>query len=591
MKKGSIETIKGSLVIGSGIKDISVGEVVEVGNERLLGETIIVSEDKFFVQVYEDTRFLKVGEPIFATGRKLVAELGPGILNNVFDGVERPLNELINQSGNFVKRGIKVNSLDRNKKYEFKPLVEKGSFVGENDIIGYVKENSAIEHKILVPYGIKGRVVSIEEGEFRIDEEIAKIEIEKSKKIVGINMIQYWPVREQRPFKERLELNEPIITGQRVIDIFFPLPKGGSACIPGGFGTGKTVLLQTLAKWSDVDIIIYVGCGERGNEICEILTEFPELKDPRTNKKLMERTTIIANTSNMPVVARETSVYMGITIAEYFRDQGYNVALMADSTSRWAEAIREIAGRLGEMPAEKGYPAYLQNKIAEFYERAGRFKCIGNPERVGSVSIIGAVSPPGGDFNEPVTIHTLRFTGVFWALDTELAYSRHFPAINWLKSYSLYKLKFSTAFLESGSEYIKNVKSYWENIIKGFEEMRNEAMRILTEASEIEAMARVVGEGALPDEQRVILLSGEILKEGFLRQSAYSEVDSFCPPEKQVLLLKIFLKFHKKISQMVEKGVEFEKIRNLQIIEKLKRLKEEAKIEKIIEVEKEIDKL
>lgn len=582
---GEIYSIKGSLVVGSGIKDIKIGEVVEIGEERIIGEVVKISGEKFFVQVYESVSMLRCKEKIYATGKMLVAELGPGLVSNVFDGIERSLINL----KEFIERGFKVFPLERKKKWKFKPIVEKNSYVNYNDVIGIVQETSLIKHKILVPFGIKGKVVEIEEGEFRIEDTIAKVKDENGK-VNEIKMYQQWPIRIQRPFKERLPLNFPMITGQRVIDVFFPIAKGGSACIPGGFGTGKTVLLQTLTKFSDVDLVVYVGCGERGNEICELLTEFPEFKDPRTNEPLMDKSIIIANTSNMPVVAREASVYIGATLAEYFRDMGLHVALFADSTSRWAEALREISGRLGEMPAEKGYPAYLPNKIAEFYERAGYFKCLGNPERIGSLTVIGSVSPPGGDFNEPVTIHTLRFTGTFWALDTELAYSRHFPAINWLKSYSLYNLKFSSSFIESQSQYEKNLESFWKEILDNFDSYKNKALNILSEASELESIARVIGEASLPDDQRVILLAGEIIKEGFLRQNAYSEKDAYCDPKKQVLLLKLLIDFIEKAYNLVKSGMEYEKISKLDIVEKLKRIKEED-ISEIEKTFKEIEKL
>ncbi|MCP8313169.1 MAG: V-type ATP synthase subunit A, partial [archaeon] len=438
MRKGEIERITGSVIIASGIEDVSIGEVVEVGEEGLVGEVIRIDESGklFTIQVYETTSGIRPGEKVVATGKRLVAELGPGLLNNVYDGIERPLEEIIRLQGPLIGRGIKVNSLSRKAKWLFKPTVKTETMVSEGDIIGEVDETQAIKHKILVPIGVKGEIVKIEEGEFNVDDDIAIIKSNGEK--AGLKMFQEWPVRIPRLYDERLPLTTPLITGQRVIDTFFPVSKGGAACIPGGFGTGKTVMLHQLAKWSEAKVVVYIGCGERGNEMCEVLTDFPELKDPRTGRPLMERTILIANTSNMPVSAREASIYMGVTMAEYYRDMGYDVGLMADSTSRWAEALREISGRLEEMPVEQGYPAYLPDRVAEFYERAGRVKVLGKPGREGSVTLMGAVSPPGGDFNEPVTIHTLRFTGVFWALDAELAYSRHFPAINWLRSYSLY---------------------------------------------------------------------------------------------------------------------------------------------------------
>jgi V/A-type H+-transporting ATPase subunit A len=388
-------------------------------------------------------------------------------------------------------------------------------------------------------------------------------------------MMQEWPVRSPRPFANRLSMEKPLITGQRVVDVFFPIAKGGTASVPGGFGTGKTVILHQMAKWSDANVIVYIGCGERGNEICEVVTDFPELKDPKTGLPLMERTILIANTSNMPVAAREASIYMGITLGEYYRDMGYDVALMADSTSRWAEALREISGRLEEMPSEKGYPAYLPDRIAEFYERAGRVETMGKPDRTGSVTVVGAVSPPGGDINEPVTIHTLRFTGVFWALDTELAYSRHFPAINWLRSYSLYSRQLTQSWAHSFSAHVKELTGWWGEKIPRFEELRTTALDLLSESAEIESIARIIGETALPDDQRLILLTAELIKEGFLRQSAFDEVDSFCEPSKQALLLKMILDFHKKVQILVKKRVPMEKLADLPIIAGMKRIKED----------------
>jgi V/A-type H+-transporting ATPase subunit A len=601
MRKGEIERITGSVVIASGIPDISIGEVVEVGEEGLIGETIRIDESgRFFtVQVYETTSGIRPGEKVVATGKRLVAELGPGLLNNVFDGIERPLEEIIRLQGPLIGRGIKVNSLSRENKWFFKPTVKPGTMVSEGDIIGEVEETKAIKHKIMVPIGVRGEIVKIEEGEFKVDDDIAIIK--KNEEKIGLKMYQEWPVRIPRPYSERLPLTMPLITGQRVIDTFFPVSKGGAACIPGGFGTGKTVMLHQLAKWSEAKVVVYIGCGERGNEMCEVLTDFPELKDPRTGRPLMERTILIANTSNMPVSAREASIYMGVTMAEYYRDMGYDTGLMADSTSRWAEALREISGRLEEMPVEQGYPAYLPDRIAEFYERAGRVKVLGKPEREGSVTIMGAVSPPGGDFNEPVTIHTLRFTGVFWALDAELAYSRHFPAINWLKSYSLYSSRLTDGLtlapkLESISQYSHKVLDWWRETFEAFPEYRGEALTILSTAAEIESIARIIGESALPDDQRLILLTAELLREGFLRQHAYHEVDAFCEPEKQALLLRMIIDFHKKAKNLILSRVPIDRIRSLPQISKMIRVKEEAKelsvIEKLMdEIMGELDKI
>ena len=591
LRVGEIERITGSVIVASGVKDIEIGEVVEVGEEGLIGEVIRLGEDTFTVQVYESTSGLKPGEKVVATGKRLVAELGPGLLTSIFDGVERPEDKLLEISGPFITRGIKVNALPRDKKWYFKPVVKKGDKVGPGDVIGEVQETRAIIHKVMIPPDIReGEIVKIEEGEFTVEETIAIVKVNGEER--EIKLMQEWPVRVPRPFKRRLPLERPLITGQRVIDIFFPIAKGGAAAIPGGFGTGKTVMLHQLAKWSDANVVVYIGCGERGNEMCEVLTEFPELKDPRTGLPLMERTVLIANTSNMPVSAREASIYMGVTIAEYYRDMGYDVALMADSTSRWAEALREISGRLEEMPSERGYPAYLPDRIAEFYERAGRVIPLGKPEREGSVSIIGAVSPPGGDFNEPVTIHTLRFTGVFWALDKELAFSRHFPAIHWLKSYSLYSRSILSAWAKSFSQYAKDLEKWWGRKFIDIGEYREKALNLLAEATEIESIARIIGEKALPDDQRLILLTAEVLKEGFLRQNAFDEVDSFCSPEKQVYLLKIMIDFHEKAYRLVKAGVPIERILDLPQIAKMKRVKEDRReMEAVVELEKEIDKV
>ncbi len=560
-RKGYIISISGPVVAARGIPDIKIGEVVYVGNERLLGEVVRVSQERFMVQVYEDTSGIKPNEPVFASGKLLVAELGPGLMSTVFDGVQRPLKNILELVGPFVRRGVKVNALPRDKKWHFIPKVKVGDKVESGDIIGMVQETSLIEHKIMVPVGISGTIKRIEEGDFTVEETVAVLESDGRE--IELNMIQEWPVRTPRPYKERLSSEVPLIIGQRVIDTFFPVAKGGAAAIPGGFGTGKTVTLHKVAMYSDSQIVIYIGCGERGNEIAEMLKEFPELIDPRSGKPIMERSIIIANTSNMPVSAREASIYMGITIAEYYRDMGYDVTLIADSTSRWAEALREISGRLGEMPVERGYPAYLPDRIAEFYERGGRVKAMGKPDRTGSVTVLGAVSPPGGDFNEPVTIHTLRFVGTMWALDPELAYRRHFPAINWLRSFS---------------QYADIVERWWvKNIAKDFPQYRRKALRLLTVSSEIEAIASVVGEGALPDDQRLILLAAEILKEGFLRQTALSGEDVFCYPEKQYWLLKMMVDFFDKSYELIRKRVSVEEIVKLPEIYEMMRVKEDER--------------
>lgn len=576
MKTGEIERITGSVVTATGLKDVYMGEVMNVGDEGLVGEVIRLSEENFTMQVYETTSGLKPGEKVTATGKMLVAELGPGLLMDVMDGIERPLETILKQQGPFLTRGIKINALPRNKKWQFDPTTKKSETVEEGDVLGEVEETRMIIHKIMVPPGMRGKLVEVHSGKFTVEEPVAVLEVNGQKK--ELTMTQEWPVRSPRPFKSRLTLDKQLITGQRVIDVLFPIAKGGTASIPGGFGTGKTVTLQQMIKWSDADVTVYVGCGERGNEICEVITDFPELIDPKTRLPLMERTIIIANTSNMPVSAREASIYMGITVGEYYRDMGYHVALVADSTSRWAEALREISSRLGEMPSEKGYPAYLAGRIGEFYERAGRVEVSGKPHREGSITVVGAVSPPGGDFNEPVTISTARFTGVFWALDTDLAYSRHFPAINWIQSYSLYARQLAGNWAQTFSQlkaYSKKTEMFWEEKFPAFDRLRSTALDLLTKSAEIEAIARVIGETTLPDDQRLILLTAQLIKEGFLKQNAYDEIDSFCHPFKQVSLLSMILRFHVKAEALIEKQVPIEKLIDLPIISKMKRIKED----------------
>ncbi len=561
LRKGEIEKVSGSVVVASGIEDVVLGEVVEVGYERLIGEVVNVSKSYFTVQVYEATSGLRPGEPVYATGKLLVAELGPGLMSTIFDGIQRPLESVLVKVGPFIKRGVKVNALPRDREWHFKPTVEVGSKVGGGDVLGEVQETSLVAHRVMVPPDVSGEVVEIEEGEYRVDEPVAVVETGSGE--VEVAMMQEWPVRVPRPFRERLPCEVPLITGQRVIDTFFPIAKGGAACIPGGFGTGKTVTLHKIAMYSDSEIVIYIGCGERGNEMAELLKEFPRLVDRRSGKYIIERSIMIANTSNMPVSAREASIYMGVTMAEYYRDMGYHVTLIADSTSRWAEALREISGRLGEMPVERGYPAYLPDRLAEFYERAGRVKCLGRPDREGSVTIVAAVSPPGGDFNEPVTVHTLRFVGAMWALDTDLAYRRHFPAINWLRSFS---------------QYVDIVGRWWTaNVSKDFLRYRRRALRLLAVASEIEAIASIVGESALPDDQRLVLLTAELLKEGFLRQTALEGEDVFCVPRKQFLLLKMIMDFHDVAYELVKGRVPVDEIASLPSVMAIMRVKEDER--------------
>jgi V/A-type H+-transporting ATPase subunit A len=585
---GEIERITGSVITATGIEDIYIGEVVQVGDQNLIGEVIRIIENKFTVQVYEPTSGLKPGQKVTATGQRFVAELGPGLLMNVFDGMERPLERILEVKGAFIERGVKVNRLARDKRWHFTPTLQVGSMVKEGDVLGEVPETRPIVHKIMVPPGISGRVKEIFSGDFTVKEPVAVIARDGNE--TEIHLMHEWPVRTPRPFESRLALDRHLITGQRVIDVFFPIAKGGAASIPGGFGTGKTIMLHQLSKWSDANVIVYIGCGERGNEICEIITDFPKLTDPRNGFPLMERITMIANTSNMPVAAREASIYMGITIAEYYRDMGYHVAVMADSTSRWAEALREISGRLEEMPSERGYPAYLSERIAEFYERAGRVEALGEPRREGSVTVIGAVSPPGGDFNEPVTIHTSRFTGVFWALDADLAYSRHFPAVNWMKSYSLYTRQLRASWTQVFTPHMKGLTEWWQEKFPTLEKLRRTSLELLNKASEIEAIARIMGETSLPDDQRLILHTSELMKEGFLKQNAYDVVDSFCPPEKQVLLLDMILDFYSKAQVLIQNKVPIEKFIELPFISRMKRIQEDRGEEMaVLQLIKEID--
>jgi len=508
----------------------------------------------------------------------LSVELGPGLLTNIYDGIQRPLPAIQKKTGEFITRGVEAPALDRNKKWHFKPKLKAGDVVSGCDIIGEVKETSIITHKIIIPPNISGKIISIEkEGDYTIVDDIAVISTENSD--IKLQMMQKWPVRKPRPVAKKYDPTLPLITGQRIIDTFFPVAKGGTAAIPGGFGTGKTVMLHQLAKWSDAQVVVYVGCGERGNEMTEVLQEFPELEDPKTGKPLMDRTVLIANTSNMPVAARDASVYTGITIAEYYRDMGYDVALMADSTSRLAEAMREISGRLEEMPGEEGYPAYLASRLAEFYERSGRVKLLGSEDREGSISVIGAVSPPGGDFSEPVAQNTLRIVKVFWALDADLADKRHFPSINWLKSYSL---------------YLNEIEAWWKKEIgEDWLKLRNKAMILLQKESELQEIIKLVGPDALPSKERALLESARMIREDFLQQSAFHEVDTFCPSKKQYEMLRVILKFSDLIQEAVLKNVHIDDIINLKSRENLARMKTISNKDferKLKEIEKEIEK-
>ncbi|MDF2957025.1 MAG: Archaeal/vacuolar-type H+-ATPase catalytic subunit A/Vma1 [Candidatus Alkanophagales archaeon MCA70_species_1] len=556
-EKGVIIRIAGPLVVAERMKGCKMYEVIRVGEERLLGEVIRLEGDKAYIQVYEDTTGLKPGEPVFRTGAPLSVELGPGILKNFYDGVQRPLEVIKSMAGDYITRGIEAPALDPDVKWDFKPVAEEGKNVTGGDILGEVPETKVIVHKVLVPPGVSGKLVEIKEGKFTVNDVIAVVETDGEEK--ELTMKQRWPVRRGRPYKEKLDPTEPLLTGQRIFDTFFPVAKGGTAAIPGGFGTGKTVMQHQLARWANSQIIVYIGCGERGNEMTEVLEDFPELIDPYTGEPLMERSTLIANTSNMPVAAREASVYTGITLAEYYRDMGYDVAIQADSTSRWAEAMREISGRLEEMPGEEGFPAYLAARLSEFYERAGRVKVLGSDERIGSVTVVGAVSPPGGDFSEPVTQNTLRVVSVFWALDSSLADRRHFPAINWLRSYSLY--------VDDLREW------YTRNVAEDFMQQRDEMMAILQREAELQEIVQLVGADALPERERELLEVARMIREDFLAQNAYHEVDTYCSLEKMYLMAKVILEFHKEAQKAIDAGVRIEKIQEMSIKDEIARMK------------------
>ncbi|HUS77157.1 MAG TPA: V-type ATP synthase subunit A [Patescibacteria group bacterium] len=562
--EGTIERINGSLVVAKFNEEPKIGDLIEVGNLRLMGEIVRLSADTAYIQCFEVTSGIRPGEPVIDTGRPLVAELGPGIMGAIVDGVERSETQLWELTGPFVSRGTNIVPINREKVWSFKATVKPGDEVIGGDIIGTVQETPSFEHRVMVPPNQSGTIKSIKSGDFTVEDVVG--ELETSSGVVPLSMMQIWPVRIRRPIKERLPLEQPLITGQRVVDTFFPVAKGGAAAIPGGFGTGKTVTLQQISKWSDADIIIVIGCGERGNEMADVVANFPKLEDPRSGRRLIERTVIVANVSNMPVSAREASIYMGVTLGEYYRDMGYDVAVMADSTSRWAEALRDISGRLEEIPAEAGFPAYLSDRIAQIYERAGRVVTLGSGRNMGSLTLLGAVSPPGGDFSEPVTTHTLRYIGTFWALDTELAYRRHFPAINWLRSF--------TRYMEVAARWWSQFNPEWESV-------RAQALRLLEEASEIEETARIIGEKALPDEQRLVLLMAEMLREGFLVQNAFHEVDTYCEAEKQSALLKVIIDFYNSVEPLIRAGVPIEKIREMDVVTELLRLKERQGTEPI----------
>lgn len=557
MDKGEIIKVSGPLVIAKGMQSADMFDVVKVSGAGLIGEIIEMRGDEASIQVYEETTGLGPGEPVVTTGAPLSVELGPGLIENIFDGIQRPLNEMVKIAGTNISKGIIVNSLSREKKWYFKPVVKKGDFVIAGDIIGTVQETEVFLHRIMVPHGKSGKVKEINEGEYTLEDTVCVLSTDDDD--LSLSMLQKWPVRKGRPYKEKLPPNLPFISGQRVIDTFFPLAKGGVAAIPGPFGSGKTVVQHQLAKWSDVDIVVYIGCGERGNEMTDVLLEFPELKDPKSGYSLMKRTVLIANTSDMPVAAREASIYTGITIAEYFRDMGYDVALMADSTSRWAEALREMSGRLEEMPGEEGYPAYLGSRLAQFYERAGRTRSIGSDPREGSITAIGAVSPPGGDLSEPVTQATLRIVKVFWGLDSALAYRRHFPSISWLASYSLYQDRIDAWFDE--------------NIARDWSELRIAAMRLLQLESELEEIVRLVGVDALSSEDRLILEAAKSIREDYLQQNAFDDVDTYTSLRKQYRLLKLIMAYYKLGREALAKNASIQDVSDIKAREKIGRAK------------------
>ncbi len=558
MSQGRIVKVSGPLVIAEGMRNTNMFDVVRVSEHMLIGEILEIHGDRASIQVYEETSGLGPGGPVVTTGAPLSVELGPGLLENMFDGIQRPLEAMRQQAGSNITRGINISALDHDKKWAFKPVAAKGGHVIAGDIIGTVQENVTFEHRIMVPYGVEGTIDSIEEGEFTIDQTVAVVK-KPDGSSVNLTMLQTWPVRRERPYKEKLPPDEPMITGQRIIDTLFPIAKGGVAAIPGPFGSGKTVVQHQLAKWADADLVVYIGCGERGNEMTDVLMEFPELKDPKTGESLMKRTVLIANTSDMPVAAREASIYTGITIAEYFRDMGYSVALMADSTSRWAEALREMSGRLEEMPGEEGYPAYLSSRLAQFYERAGKVVTIGSEGRVGSLSAIGAVSPPGGDISEPVTQATLRIVKVFWGLDSNLAYRRHFPAINWLISYSLY------------SDRLQDW--YSNNVSRDYHKYRIQMMRILQEEAELDEIVRLVGVDALSPKDRVTLESARSIREDYLQQDAFNEVDTYANLHKQYRMLKMILNYYYLAQDAVKKNVDLKELFALPVRERIGRAK------------------
>ena len=558
MSSGTIKKVAGPLVIAKGMRDANMFDVVRVSDKRLIGEIIEIHGDEASIQVYEETSGLGPGAPVTSTGEPLSVELGPGLIGSIYDGIQRPLDEIRKISGNNLQRGVEVPALGREAKWEFVPALQPGDPVAAGDVLGTVQETEIVSHKIMAPPGVVGKVKSIQAGSYTVTETVAVIETPDGDQ-VPLTLMQKWPVRRGRPYKQKLSPNMPLITGQRVIDTLFPLAKGGVAAVPGPFGSGKTVVQHQLAKWSEADIVVYIGCGERGNEMTDVLNEFPELIDPKTGQSLMKRTVLIANTSDMPVAAREASIYTGITIAEYFRDMGYSVALMADSTSRWAEALREMSGRLEEMPGEEGYPAYLGSRLAQFYERAGRVVTLGSEEREGALSVIGAVSPPGGDISEPVSQATLRIVKVFWGLDSSLAYKRHFPAVNWLTSYSLY--------LDTMEQW------FTRHVAKDWVQLRTQLMRLLQEEAELEEIVQLVGMDALSAPDRLKLEAARSIREDFLHQNAFDEVDTYTPLEKQHDMMLLILQYYEKAQAALQEGADIEKLIALPVREQIGRFK------------------
>src|SRR5919107_446395 len=576
--KGRIVWVSGPAVRADGMASAKMFETVTVGDSKLIGEVLRLTGDVAFIQVYESTSGLKPGEPVVGTGQPLSVLLGPGIIGRIYDGIQRPLDEIAQKSGAFISRGVITTPVDMKRKYKFKPTLKKGDEIGAGDILGTVDETPLLTHSILVPPDSRGgKLIDISpEGDYDLEQVISTLENNGTKS--QMKMYHKWPVRKPRPYAERYDPTVPLITGQRVIDTYFPIAKGGTGAIPGGFGTGKTVTLHQIAKWADSKVVVYIGCGERGNEMTEVLVEFPHLIDPRSGRPLMERTVLVANTSNMPVAAREASIYTGVTLAEYYRDMGFDVVLVADSTSRWAEALREMSGRLEEMPAEEGYPSYLASRLAEFYERAGRVRALGSPERAGSVTLVGAVSPSGADFTEPVTTHTIRFIKTFWALDTRLAYSRHYPSINWMQSYS---------------GYLDDVSKWWTNNVSAdWYDLRAESYHILQREDTLKEIVRLLGPEALPDEEKLILEMARMIKIGILQQNSFDKIDTYCGPEKQLNLVHLMVKFYKESLKSLKEGVSLSDIRSMPIIPSLIKAKFEIpddQVSKLKELESKMD--